>query len=90
MKFKQLLLAVDQLINVVFFNGYADETISARAYRNSVKRVKRWMIAVRIIDGVFFWQKRHCRGAYLSEISRVHMPVAYREFIEQNNKSLMT
>ena len=90
MKSKQMLLAIDQFINVCFFNGYADETISARAYRNSLKGVKRWVIARRVIDGIFFWQQRHCQGAYMNEVARVHMPVAYRESLEKVSKSLMT
>lgn len=71
----QVLIGIDQLINTLFA-GYADETLSARAYRCRNKR--NWAVIMRLIDGLFFWQKAHCRGAYLMEIERRQLPDVYR------------
>jgi hypothetical protein len=69
--FLQILIALDQLINTIF-NGWADETISARSYRTNNK------LAMKLINTLFFWQKEHCKGAYESEILRTQFPVEYR------------
>lgn len=82
MLIKQLLIAFDQLLNCLVWIkgdgfGYADETLSARAWRLSAKC--EWARYVRIaIDVLFFWDKDHCRGSYLSELKRKHLPVEYR------------
>lgn len=72
---KQFLIAIDQLINTLFF-GMADESISARAYRNRNK--KHWGIAYKIINRLFFWQEDHCRKSYESEMIRKQLPREYR------------
>lgn len=77
MKIKQVLIALDQLVNTLF-NGYADETISARAYRQQLKK-PHWKIARKIIDCIFFFQKDHCYKAFLSEKSRKHLPSNYSD-----------
>ena len=71
-------IAFDQWVNATFFNGWADETLSARAYRNAVKGNKKWDIIMRGINILFFWQNHHCRGAYAQEQKRMHMPPEYR------------
>ena len=76
MKVLQVLLAVDQLANTVF-NGMADETLSARAYRRQHAN-KFWKYGRKFIDLLFFWQKDHCHQAYLSEIERKHLPSDYQ------------
>lgn len=63
----QFLIALDQLINTLF-GGWADETISSRAWRQRHKR--RWSIAVKLIDWIFFWDPNHCENAYYAEIRR--------------------
>ena len=73
----QLAIAVDQLLNTLLA-GHADETLSARAWRMSEKK-RRWEIARRIIDGLFFWQKNHCYQSYLNELERGHRPSHYYE-----------
>ena len=79
MRLKQVLIAIDQLLNT-FIGGMADESISARAYRNDSKTGKRrWRIARRVIDALFFWETNHCLHAYLSEIDRRQYPPSYRE-----------
>lgn len=72
---KQVAIAVDQLLNTLF-GGYADETISARVYRNR-NNSWWWAFWLRTIDTVFFWQEEHCRKSALAELNRKHLPRAY-------------
>lgn len=73
----QVLVAVDQLINTLLC-GYADETLSARAYRHAeIKKDRRW--PMRLVDMLFFWQDGHCKSAYLSEIERAQLPPGMRD-----------
>ena len=67
----QLLIAIDQLFNALFA-GWADETISSRAYRCRDKW--RWRITMRVINVIFFWQDNHCKEAYLFELEQGHKP----------------
>ena len=79
MRLKQVLIAIDQLLNT-FIGGMADESISARAYRNDSKTGKRrWRIARRVIDTLFFWEVDHCFYAFMSEVDRRQYPPSYRE-----------
>lgn len=64
----QILLAVDQLANALT-GGWADETISSRAYRNS-NSSKLWNVIHSCINLLFFFQPNHCYEAYLSEVHR--------------------
>lgn len=73
---KQILIAFDQLLNALFF-GYADETLSARAYRMSTTS-RKWEIAEKVINGIFFWQDNHCFESWESEMERRQLPVEYR------------
>lgn len=73
---KQVMVALDQLANAIAA-GWADETISARAYRQRSK--PHWRRAMQVIDAAFFWQANHCRAAYLGEIKRSQQPPAYRK-----------
>lgn len=74
--FFQVSLAFDQLLNALF-GGWADETLSARAYRLSIERNRYW--PKRIINAIFFWQDNHCKEAYESELERTHLPPSMRE-----------
>lgn len=70
---RQNLLALDQLGNTLL-GGWADETLSSRAYRADLKG-RPWGRLMRpLIDSIFFWQKAHCRGAYHAELKRRHLP----------------
>lgn len=76
---KQLLIAFDQLLNTVTWIkgdgfGFADETLSARAWRLRGQS-KAW----RRIDRLFFFDKDHCRTSYESEVRRKHLPAEYRQ-----------
>ena len=71
----QVLLAVDQLANALLL-GYADESISARAYR--LRRYFHWYWTMVLLDKIFFWHKAHCRESYFAEVGRRHLPKEYR------------
>ena len=70
------LIAVDQLANVLC-GGWPDETLSSRAWRLH-NTGRGWALARKAIDGLFFWQKGHCEGAYKSEVARNHLPPQQR------------
>lgn len=72
----QILLAFDQMVNAALW-GYADESLSARAWRNQYKK-RRYAVAVKVINGLFFWQNNHCQEAYMSEKKRRQLPTEYR------------
>lgn len=73
----QNVLAIDQLTNTLL-GGFADETLSSRAYRAELNGTwwGRWTRPM--IDGLFFWQERHCAAAFRSEMSRKHFPEALK------------
>lgn len=73
---RQVLIALDQLANTILA-GYADETLSARAYRLS--RDRSWHWPRRVIDALFFWDKNHCEKSYRSERLRRHLPFDYAQ-----------
>lgn len=52
--------ALSQLLNAVFLFGHPNESISGRSYRQG------WWVE-RVINAAFFWQSRHCRGAYAAD-----------------------
>ena len=72
----QVLIAIDQLINTLL-GGFADETLSSRAYRLELERGRTW--ARKLIDGLFFFDKDHCRTSYESEVLKRQMPPSMRE-----------
>lgn len=75
---KQTAISIDQTLNTLTWIkgdgfGYADETLSARAWRlrgqsNAYKR----------IDKIFFFDPDHCKTSYESEVERKHLPPEYR------------
>lgn len=73
MKLKQTLVALDQLINALL-GGWADETLSSRAWRLRNKRP--WVY--RTIDTLFFWDPQHCYKSYVSEVERRQLPPELR------------
>jgi len=72
---KQNLIAIDQYINALF-GGYADETISARAYRMSLINPK-WNYIRKFIDSIFFFDKNHCRESWIAEYQKHQLPPEY-------------
>lgn len=73
---KQVAIAVDQLFNALT-GGWADETFSARCWRNG-KTHKGWNAARITIDTLMFWEKQHCFQSYISEFERKQLPEEYR------------
>jgi hypothetical protein len=73
----QILVALDQLANAVL-GGWADETLSSRAWRAAQRgrRPGAWLVPV--IDRMFWWQPSHCRTSYLSERSGFQLPPELR------------
>lgn len=72
---KQILIALDQLVNTLF-KGYADETLSCRAYRHYIKGEYKWV--KELIDLLFFFDPEHCKNSYISEQERLQVPPALR------------
>ena len=74
---KQYLLynaiAVDQLINTLL-NGSPDETLSSRAYRTEQQGKYFGKFFRPLIDLLFWFDKNHCKGAYLAEINKLQLP----------------
>ena len=68
---KQILIAIDQLANAVI-GGWADETLSSRAWREDRRRL------VVFIDFLFFWEENHCEASYISERERMQLPPEFR------------
>lgn len=82
--FFQLLIAIDQLLNVLvcmfinpFEKHWADETFSSHTYRHY--RDDHWKLMYKVVNTLFFWQPEHCKQAYQSEIERAHEPPELRK-----------
>lgn len=81
---EQVFIAADQLVNALIppLDGtvsYADETLSARAYRAHRDGKILGLIAMPIINVLFFWQgPGHCKNAYIKEFERKNYPDEYR------------
>ena len=78
----QVLIALDQLVNVLF-GGYADETMSSRAYRMSERHDTgvfgwRWRVCATVIN-FLFRDPEHCFKAYQSERIGKQLPPEFRE-----------
>lgn len=76
--FYRLLIAVDQLLNTIF-NGYPDETLSARAYREEQQGLLLGKIFRPLIDLVFFFEPDHCKSSFESELADNQLPPSYRK-----------
>jgi hypothetical protein len=74
---KNIAIGVDQLLNT-FLLGSPDETLSSRAYRAYRDGKILGKIFRPVINCMFFWQKDHCFGAYLSEVQRRQYPATFR------------
>lgn len=77
---KQLAIAIDQLVNTLFFVmgdgfGMADETISARLFRCHLQGLigDRWY---RLVDALMF-DAEHCYRSWRNEIERRQLPGYY-------------
>ncbi|KGJ92037.1 hypothetical protein [Colwellia psychrerythraea] len=60
----RLLIAVDQLFNVLLLNGNEDHTISGRVgYRAKKTNKWYWLSLEKIINTLFWFDKNHCRNS---------------------------
>lgn len=73
---KQVLIAIDQLINSLLFflpgGCWADESLSARSWR--CREMPPFTKIQPAIDRLFFFEQDHCRSSYESERSRKQLP----------------
>jgi hypothetical protein len=81
----QVFLVLDQALNVLITpchrGAWADETMSARAWRAELGGRLWGRVARPVIDLLFAWQRApggHCRQAYERERSRMHCPPEMR------------
>lgn len=75
---KQVFIAYDQLVNT-YFRGWADESVSSRAYRYSLSvPCDHCQWAQKLIDKIFFFDHNHCEESYKSEKDRLHHPPSLR------------
>ncbi len=74
----QLVIALDQLANVLLL-GWADETLSARAWRTEQNGRLFGKLFRPCIDLLFFWQREHCFQAFIEERRRLQVPPSYRD-----------
>ncbi|WP_424408111.1 DNA helicase UvrD [Pasteurella sp. PK-2025] len=77
-----VIIAIDQLVNAIL-GGWADETLSSRAYRGAMLEKqprKRWRVIYRLIEALFFFEKNHCKTAYESELNRKQYPKEFRKW----------
>jgi len=57
----RILISIDQLFNVLLFNGDEDHTISGMVgYKAFTTKKRRWLIAESIINTIFWLDKNHC------------------------------
>lgn len=73
---KQNLISFDQFINTLL-GGYADETLSARAWRTEQKGKIFGKFFRPLIDTLLFFDKDHCYKSYLSELNRKQLSKDY-------------
>jgi hypothetical protein len=74
----QVLIGLDQLLNTML-GGWADETVSSRAWRLH-QAYRAWAVARRAIDAVFwYWQPNHCQASFESERLRLQIPPELRQ-----------
>lgn len=72
---KYVFIGIDQLINAIL-GGWPDETLSSASYRMDRDGIRSW--PRKLIDGLFFWEKDHCKNSYESERLRRQLPPELR------------
>jgi hypothetical protein len=82
---KRTLIVVDQLLNTLL-GGWPDETLSSRCYRWARDGVRAW--PCKLVDGLFFWQKEHCKSSYESEREGRQSPPELRHAKERRALSV--
>lgn len=60
--FKRILILITALFNVLILNGSEDHTTSGRVgYKAKTTNKKRWLLAEKVINTIFWFDKDHCR-----------------------------
>lgn len=79
MVIKQVAIAIDQLINTFIDDGFADETLSAKAYRMTDASID-WHNVHIALDWLFklLGKRNHCYASYIAEINRSQLPKEYQ------------
>ena len=75
--FWDILIALDQFLNA-FLGGYPDETFSSRCHRKAKAGQWFWKFLSKIVDKIFFWDKRHCLESFENEKRGEHLPEELR------------
>lgn len=57
---------MSQTVNLFLLFGHHDQTVSARCYCNRHKQG--WHLAYMLVNGVFFWQKDHCKVSHEQDV----------------------
>lgn len=70
------LTALSRTLNVLL-SGEINQTLSSRAGYMAVHGDWQWVLARKVINGIFFWQDDHCKVAmewddYLNKQSKNH------------------
>lgn len=77
---KAILIALDQLVNTLA-GGWPDETFSSRCWRWSKDGKRDW--PRKLVDGILFLDKNHCRESYESERVGRQLPPELRRADEK-------
>ena len=75
---RNVLIAADQLANVILCSGHPDETMSSNVWRME-QAGKPWGFMRAVIDTLFFLDPDHCASSYTAERERRHLPPEFRE-----------
>lgn len=76
-----VLIALDQFLFCLATLGHSspDETLSAAAWRWEQAGKLRGRVLCPLIDALFWFDPKHCRTSFESEVNRLHLPKEYRE-----------
>lgn len=74
-------VSVNQLIGTILSLGakYPDETMSSYSWRLETNGRIFGVFFRPLIDALLFWEPDHCRGAWMDEKARRHMPPSMRD-----------
>ena len=75
---KRIRIGFDQLLNTLFMS-WPDETLSSRCWRWEQAGIRAW--PRRVVDGLFFWQREHCKSSYESEREGRQLPPELRRMM---------
>lgn len=66
---EMLVSLISRGINAGLLGGSTHQTTSARAH---IETAPKWRVIRRLINGLFFWQRDHCRWAWDQEVDHAH------------------